>query len=68
VGKNGAGGKRKVTINLVVMAHAYNPGTQKAEAGGLRVKASLGYIGRPCLKQEDRKRIGGRGERGRKLK
>jgi hypothetical protein len=32
-----------------VVAPAYNPNTQEAEAGDLKFKASLSYIARPCL-------------------
>ena len=36
-----------------MVAHALNPRTQEAEAGGsLRVPGQSGYIGRPCLKNK----------------
>jgi hypothetical protein len=36
-----------------MIPHTCNSGARKTEAGGLRVQASLGYIGRPCLKKQN---------------
>jgi hypothetical protein len=37
-----------------MVAHACNPSTQEAKAGGLRFRANLGCIARPCLKKRER--------------
>jgi hypothetical protein len=34
-----------------MVAHVYNPSTQEGEAGISEFKTSLGYIAKPCLKQ-----------------
>lgn len=34
-----------------MVVHAYDPNTQKAEAGDAEVKVSLGYMGRPYQKE-----------------
>lgn len=39
--------KKKITLELAVVAHTYNPSTQEAE-----IEVSLGYPGRSCLKRQ----------------
>jgi hypothetical protein len=45
------GVKLVVEMEPSVVVHACNPSTQEAEAGEC-LKPSLGYIARPCQKQE----------------
>jgi hypothetical protein len=39
-----------------MVAHAFNPSTQEAEAGGFEFQDSQGYTEKPCLKKKKKKK------------
>lgn len=48
----------KLSSNLDMVLHIYNPSIQEAEAGGWQVESSLGYILRLSQKSKQNKNIG----------